>query len=61
MGSDMRPGRRAGFHDDLKCQIASTLIHSEKFKMNRNGNSILSENICDLLLVGNTSTLLSRN
>ena len=25
--------------------------HSEKFKMNRNGNSILSENICDLLLV----------
>ncbi len=27
------------------------LIHSEKFKLNRNGNSILSENICDLLLV----------
>ena len=29
----------------------SVEIHSEKFKMNRNGNSILSENICDLLLV----------
>ncbi len=28
-------------------------VHSEKFKMNRNGNSILSENICDLLLVCN--------
>ncbi len=27
------------------------VAHSEKFKMNRNGNSILSENICDLLLV----------
>ncbi len=32
----------------LPPQIASYL-HSEKFKMNRNGNSILSENICDLL------------
>ncbi len=26
------------------------MVHSEKFKMNRNGNSILSKNICDLLL-----------
>ncbi len=26
-------------------------LQSEKFKMDRNGNSILSENICDLLLV----------
>ena len=31
--------------------MARHQTHSEKFKMNRNGNSILSENICDLLLV----------
>ncbi len=33
-------------------------VHSEKFKMNRNGNSILSENICDLLLVWNVLSIL---
>ncbi len=33
-------------------------LHSEKFKMNRNGNSILSENICDLLLVWNVFSFL---
>ncbi len=27
---------------------ARLTLHSEKFKMNWNGNSILSENICDL-------------
>ncbi len=32
--------------------------HSEKFKMNQNGNSILSENICDLLLVWNVFSIL---
>ncbi len=36
----------------------STRLHSEKFKMNRNGNSILSENICDLLLGGNVFSIL---
>ncbi len=31
--------------------------HSEKFLMNRNGNSILSENISDLLLVWNVFSI----
>ncbi len=34
------------------------VVHSEKFKTNRNGNSILSENICDLLLVLNVFSIL---
>ncbi len=33
-------------------------LHSEKFKMNRNGNSILSENISDLLPVQNVFSIL---
>ncbi len=35
----------------LRVYDNDTTLHSEKFKMKRNGNSILSENICDLLIV----------
>ncbi len=40
------------------CKVLFLCPHSEKFKMNRNGNSILSENICDLLLVWNVFSIL---